>query len=179
MQGNIWLVPNTQGYPQSMALVLRFQLRPSIAIAISEPGESSEHTDSNSLLRGLHVLLADNDDVNRAVTQRMLQKVGCIVTSVSSGFQCLAVVGPAVSSIGVVLLDLHMPELDGFEVATRIRKFKSHNWPVIVALTASADEDLWERCRQTGINGVIRKPVLPQGIATELVRILRQGNNVH
>ena len=177
MQGNITLVPNTQGVPQSMALVLRFQLRPSISIAISEQGESSDHTDPNSLFRGMQVLLADNDDVNRAVTQRMLQKLGCVVTTVSSGVECLAIIGPARSSIRVVLLDLHMRELDGFEVATRIR-FRSRNWPVIIALTASADEDLWERCMKIGINGVIRKPVLLQVIATEFRRIIMQGNQV-
>ncbi|KAK7268733.1 hypothetical protein RIF29_21441 [Crotalaria pallida] len=178
MQGNIWLMPNTLGFPQSMALVLRFQLRPSITIAISEHGESSERTDSNSMLRGLQVLLADNDDVNRAVTQKLLQKLGCAVTSVSSGFECLTVIGPAGSSFQVILLDLHMPDLDGFEVATRIRKFRSRDWPMIIALTASSDEDLWERCMQIGINGVIRKPILLQGIASELRRILMQGNNV-
>ena len=69
-------------------------------------------------------------------------------------------------------------DLDGFEVATRIRKFRSGNQPMIVALTASAEEDLWERCMQVGINGVIRKPVLLHGIASELRRILMQGNNV-
>ncbi|KAE9619197.1 hypothetical protein Lal_00047663 [Lupinus albus] len=178
MQGNIWLVPNTLGFPQCMALVLRFQLRPSIAIVISDPGESSERTDSNSMLRGLQVLLADNDDINRAVTQKLLQRLGCAVTCVSSGFECLTVIGPAGSSFQVILLDLNMPDLDSFEVATRIRKFRSRNWPVIVALTASTEEDLWERCMQIGINGVIRKPVLLQGIASELRRILMQGNNV-
>ncbi|KAJ1381096.1 Signal transduction response regulator, receiver domain [Sesbania bispinosa] len=178
MQGNIWLIPNGQGFPQVMALVLRFQLRRSIALTIPEPGESSEPSNSNSFFRGLRVLLADNDDVNRAVTQKLLQKLGCVVTSVSSGFECLSVIGPAGSSFQVVLLDLHMPELDGFEVATRIRKFRSRNWPLIVALTASTEDDLWEKCMQIGINGVIRKPVLLQGIASELRRILMQGNNV-
>ncbi|KAJ1383939.1 Signal transduction response regulator, receiver domain [Sesbania bispinosa] len=178
MQGNIWLVPYSHGFPQSMTLLLRFQLRPSIAIAISEPGESSERSNSNSMLRGLQVLLVDNDDVNRAVTQKLLQRLGCVVTSVSSGFECLTVIGPAGSSIQVILLALHTPDLDGFEVATRIRKFRSGNWPLIVALTASAEEDLWERCMQIGINGVIRKPILLQGIASELRRILMQGNNV-
>ncbi|KAL2325078.1 hypothetical protein Fmac_024136 [Flemingia macrophylla] len=179
MQGNIWLVPCTHGYPQSMTLLLRFQLRPSIAIAISEPGESSELTNSNSMLRNLQVLLVDSDDVNRAVTQRLLQKLGCVVTAVSSAFECLAVIGPTGSSIEVILLDLHMPDLDGFEVATRIRKYRSANRPIIVALTASAGDDLWDRCMHVGINGVIRKPVLLQGIASELRRILmQQGNNV-
>ncbi|KAM2349401.1 hypothetical protein ACFX1X_012912 [Malus domestica] len=179
MQGNIWAVPNPQGFAQSMALVLRFQLCPSIAIAISEPGESSEYPHSNSLFKGLQVLLTDDDDVNRVVMRKMLEKLGCIVTAVSSGFECLSTIGtfgPAGSSFQVVLLDLHMPELDGFEVAMRIRKFRSRTWPLIIAVTASADEDVWDRCMQTGINGVIRKPVLLQGIANELRRVLLQAN---
>jgi ethylene receptor len=43
-------------------------------------------------------------------------------------------------------MDRRMPDIDGFEVTARIRKFKSGNRPIIVALTASAEEDLWERC---------------------------------
>lgn len=176
MQGNIWFVPNAQGFPQVMALFLRFQLQQSIALSISESGENSEPSNSNSLFRGLQVLLADNDDVNRAVTQKLLQKLGCVVTCVSSGLECLSIIGHAGPSFQVILLDLHMPELDGFEVAMRIRKFRSQNWPVIVALTASTED--WERCKQIGMNGVIRKPVLLHGIASELRKILLQGNSV-
>ncbi|KAE9617599.1 hypothetical protein Lal_00034901 [Lupinus albus] len=170
MQGNIWLVPNTHGFPQMMAL-LRFQLRRSIAISIPEPGDSSESSNSNSLFRGLQVLLAESDAVNRAVTQKILQKLGCVVISVSSGFECLTAI-PVASSIQVILLDLHMPELDGFEVASRIRKFRSRDWPVIIAMTASTEDDLWERCMKLGFNGVLQKPILLQGIAGELRRII-------
>ncbi|GAV82370.1 Response_reg domain-containing protein/HisKA domain-containing protein/GAF domain-containing protein/HATPase_c domain-containing protein [Cephalotus follicularis] len=177
MQGNIWVVPNPQGFAQSMALVLRFQVRPSIAVAISESGESSDYPNSNSLFRGLRVLLADHDDVNRAVTRKLLQKLGCIVTAVSSGFECLSAIGSVASSFQVVLMDLQMPELDGFEVAMRIRKFRSRSL-LIIALTASADGDVWEKCKQIGMNGVIRKPVQLQGIANELRRILLQSNEV-
>ncbi|KAJ1391825.1 Signal transduction response regulator, receiver domain [Sesbania bispinosa] len=117
MQGNIWLIPNAQGFPQAMALVLRFQLRRSIALTIPEPGESSEPSNSNSFFRGLQVLLADNDDdLNASVLLDLLDLP----------FK--------------LFLDLHMPELDGFEVATRIRKFRSRNWPLIVALTASTED---------------------------------------
>ncbi|KAJ9154196.1 hypothetical protein P3X46_027558 [Hevea brasiliensis] len=176
MQGKIWVVPNSQGFPQSMGLVLRFQLRSSISIAISDSGESSEHPHSNSLFRGLQVLLADADDVNRAVTRKLLEKLGCCVATVSSGFECLSIIGPTTSSFQIVLLDLQMPELDGFEVASRIRKFRSRSWPLIVALTASADDEMWERCLQIGMNGVIQKPVMLQGIANELRRVLVQAN---
>ncbi|KAI8004013.1 Ethylene receptor 2 [Camellia lanceoleosa] len=178
MQGNIWVVPNPEGFDQSMALVLRFQLWPSVVIGISEAGDSSEHPHSNSIFRGLQVLLADDDDVNRAVTRKLLQKLGCTVSTVATGFECLSSLGSAVSSFQIVLLDLHMPDLDGFEIASRIRKFRSRSWPLIVALTASGDEDVWERCLQIGINGVIRKPVLLQGIVDELQRVLVQANKI-
>lgn len=176
MQGNIWVVPNPQGFPQSMALLLRFQLRPSIGIAISESGESSEN--SSSSFSGLQVLLADDDDMNRAVSRKLLEKLGCSVTTVSSGFECLSALGSSGSCYQIVLLDLHMHDLDGFEVATQIRKLRSRSWPLIIAVMANDDEDFWDRFRQIGINGVVRKPVLLQGIVDELRRVLMQANKV-
>lgn len=178
MQGNIWVVPNPVGFDESMALVLRFQLRPSIVLGISETGELSEHPNSNSLFRGLQVLLADHDDVNLAVTKKLLEKLGCVVSAVSSGYECLSALGPSASPYQIVLMDLHMPDLDGYEVTIRIRKFRSRNWPLVIALSASDNEDVWERCLQVGINGLVQKPVLLQGIADELRRVLLQANKV-
>ncbi|XP_044499563.1 ethylene receptor 2-like [Mangifera indica] len=176
MQGNIWAVPDSHGFTQSMGLVLRFQLQSSIVIAMD--GESSELSQSNSLLRGLQVLLVDGDDVNRVVTRKLLEKLGCNVSAISSGFECLSAISPATSSFQIVILDLQMPELDGFEVAVRIRKFRSRSWPLIVAMTTSTDDNVWDRCMQVGMNGVIRKPVLLQGIANELRRALLHANKL-
>ncbi|XP_062108145.1 ethylene receptor 2-like [Humulus lupulus] len=178
MQGNIWAAPSSQGFTQSMALVLRFQMRPSIAVAISEPGESSEHPLSNSLFSGLQVVVADDDDVNRVVTRKLLEKLGCTVTALASGFECLSAISRAGSPVQIIVLDLHMPELDGYEVASRIRKFRSRSWPLIIALATSDDDAVWERCIQIGINGVIQKPVVLQGIANELRRVLLQANKI-
>jgi len=165
------MMPNSQGFAESMGFVLRFQLRPSIAVAISESGESSENPHSNSFFKGLQVLLADADDLNRAVTRKLLERLGCNVATVASGFECLSALGPA-ASFQVVLLDLQMPELDGYEVAMRIRKFRSRSWPLIIAMTASSDDDVWDKCLQIGINGVIQKPVVLKGISYELRRVL-------
>ncbi|KAI3700747.1 hypothetical protein L2E82_45385 [Cichorium intybus] len=181
MQGNIWVVPNPTpvGFDQIMSLVLRFQLRPSIMVAGSETGEPSDHnTLSNSIFKGLQVLLADEDDINRAVTSKLLKKLGCMVTPVTTGFDCLTALSPPVSAYQILILDLELPDLDGFEVASRIRKFRSRNWPLIIASTASGDEDLWEKCLQFGMNGIIQKPVLLQGIADQLRRVLIQANMV-
>ncbi|KAK6161363.1 hypothetical protein DH2020_004744 [Rehmannia glutinosa] len=135
MQGDIWVISNPEGFDQSMALVLRLQVRSSAATNMLEHGESSDRAHSNSLFRGLKILLADADDVNRAVTRKLLERLGCIVSAVSSGYECLSALGPAVSSCQIVLLDLHLPDLDGFEVTMRIRKFRSRSWPLIIALT--------------------------------------------
>lgn len=178
MQGDIWVIPNPEGFDQSMALVLRFQTRSSIVTSSSEHGRPSEHPHSNSLLSGLKVLLVDSDDVNRAVTRKLLEKLGCVVSAVSSGYGCLSALGPAVINHQIVLLDLHMPDLDGFEVTMRIRKFHSRSWPLIIALTASDDEDMRERCMQIGMNGVIQKPGSLQGIAGEIKRVLLQANKI-
>ena len=177
MQGDIWVVPNSEGFKHSLALILRFQKQTSTVVSISEQGQSSDHRYSN-YFRGLRVLLADDDDMNRAVTRRLLEKLGCNVSAVSSGYECLSALGPAVSAIQIVLVDLHMPDMNGFEVTMKIRKFCSRNWPLIIALTAGDDEDSWEKCFQVGMNGVIRKPVLLQGIADELRRVLLHASRV-
>ncbi|KAL1561818.1 Enoyl-[acyl-carrier-protein] reductase [NADPH, B-specific] 2, mitochondrial [Salvia divinorum] len=178
MQGDIWMVPNPEGFDQRMALILRFQVRSSISAGISEYGETSERVNSNSLFRGLKVILADSDDVNRAVTRKLLEKLGCIVSAVSSGFECLSAIGPAASSCQIVFLDLHLPDLDGFEVTIKIRKFRSRSWPLIIALTSNDDGETRDRCLQIGMNGVIQKPGTFQEISEELKRSLLQANRI-
>ncbi|TYJ45259.1 hypothetical protein E1A91_A02G043100v1 [Gossypium mustelinum] len=178
MHGNMWVIQNPLGSAQSMAVVIRFQIQPSITRAITESGESSDQPRSNSIFHGLHVLLADDDTVNRAVTGKLLEKLGCIVSVVSSGFECLSAIGSTTSPFQIVILELQMPELDRFEVATRICKFRSRSWPLIIAMTASIDQDIWERCLQIGMNGVIQKPVLLHEIAVELRKVLVQANRV-
>ncbi|KAM0016151.1 putative non-specific serine/threonine protein kinase [Helianthus debilis subsp. tardiflorus] len=175
MQGKIWVVPYPTGFDQSMALVLRFQLRTSTMVGMLETGESSLEL-SNTVFRGLQVLLAEEDDVNRAVTRKLLEKLGCIVSTVATGSDCIMALN---HSFQMVILDLEMSDVDGFEVASRIRKSRSRNWPLIVALTSVGDDNAWEKCLQMGINGVIQKPLLLKGISDELGRVLVHTNNLH
>ncbi|XP_021773230.1 protein EIN4-like [Chenopodium quinoa] len=170
MQGDIWISLNSYGLPQTMTLVLRFQKQKYLPEGNSY---MPEHTFSNSRFRGLKVMIADDDNVNRTVTKRLLEKLGCEVFACSSGYECLTALAPSQNTIRVVLLDLHMPEMDGFEVARRIRKLYSRGGPSIIAITASAEDNIWERCLQIGMNGLIRKPVVLQGIIDEFRRVLR------
>ncbi|KAK9735252.1 hypothetical protein RND81_04G193900 [Saponaria officinalis] len=171
MQGDIWISLNSYGLPQSMNLLLRFQQVRHLPELENLP--VLEQTNPSSLFKGLRVLIADDDNVNRTVTKKLLERLGCEVTSASSGYECLSTLAPSVNYYRVVFLDLHMPEMDGFEVAKRIRKLHSRNGPLIIALTASAEDNVWEKCLQIGMNGLIRKPVVLQGVIDELHRVLR------
>uniref|UniRef100_A0A7N0UUD6 Ethylene receptor n=2 Tax=Kalanchoe fedtschenkoi TaxID=63787 RepID=A0A7N0UUD6_KALFE len=180
IQGNIWEVDSCQDFDRGMALVLRFQVQSPGATGFSaEFREISDFQHSDSILRGLKVLLADDDNVNRAVTRKVLEKLGCAVSTASSAFECLSASGPSGSPVQIILLDLQMSELDGYEVAAKIRKFQSPSWPLIIALTTHADNGVWERCLQSGINGVVQKPVSQRRIADELRRVLAQAKKVH
>ncbi|KAK4361556.1 hypothetical protein RND71_020508 [Anisodus tanguticus] len=155
MQGEIRLVTNPKGFDKSMAVVLGFQIIPSSAIGKPEYRESPNQSHPRSLHHGVKVLLADSDDVNRAVTRKMLEKLGCIVAVVSSGYDCLGALGT---------------------MTMRIQKFRSRSWPLIIGLAATADENISARCLQIGMNGIIRKPVLLPGLAHELHKVLLQAS---
>ncbi|MCD9640187.1 CUGBP Elav-like member 2 [Datura stramonium] len=63
------------------------------------------------LIRDLHVVLADDGDVNKTGNQKAARKLGCLVTAVSTGFQCLSALGHSLTTFQVVSLDLQMPEV--------------------------------------------------------------------
>ncbi|XP_051192514.1 ethylene receptor 4-like [Lolium perenne] len=120
---------------------------------------------------GLRILLADGDCMSQAVTQKLLEKLGCQVTSVSSGLHCLALLGSADSSFQLLFLDLDM---DAFEVALRIRELRNRCWLLIVAAVAvSIDDSVREMCRRSGINGLIQKPITLAALGAQLYRVVR------
>ncbi|KAJ0845517.1 putative non-specific serine/threonine protein kinase [Helianthus annuus] len=88
MQGKIWMSTNSQGYIQSTSLVLRFQIQQTFSRLMFDLGNFVDQPKSNSIFRGLQVILADDDNVNPMVTKKLLEKIGCLVTTVSSGFEC-------------------------------------------------------------------------------------------
>lgn len=166
MRGNIQTFPNSQGTVEKISLVLQFPLRS--LPPISDLGTSSEHyrTPPTLNFKGLRVLLTDNDNTNRAVTHKLLEKLGFHVTSFSSGSQCLNSIATFRTSFHLLILDM-----ESFEVASRIQNLRTGGWPLIVVLTAKSGDD-WDRCLLSGVNGLIQKPVTLQGMREELFKVL-------
>ncbi len=114
------------------------------------------------------VLLAEDNDVNALLARRMLEKVGCKVIHVRDGEQAVEAVKqsfePMQRPYDIVLMDLHMPRLDGLEATAAIRRLTDEDpsrlakVPPIVALTANAFAEDRRRCLAAGLDDYLSKP---------------------
>jgi CheY-like chemotaxis protein len=104
------------------------------------------------------VLVVDDNAVNLLVAKGLVEKAGFHARGVVNGREALEEVQRA--SYSLVLMDCHMPEMDGFEATERIRALPGPVSRVpIVALTASAMPDELAACRRVGMNSVLAKPL--------------------
>jgi signal transduction histidine kinase/CheY-like chemotaxis protein len=152
--------------------VRRSELRAAISGAMSNgrylagPGKSADSRDSRGsrvdirpASRSLRILLAEDNAVNEKVACAILKKAGHTVEVARDGRQ--AVRSMAAGSFDVVLMDVQMPEMDGFEATAAIREMEAHtgaHTPVI-AMTAHAMGGYKERCLEAGMDGYVTKPI--------------------
>ncbi|MCS7025043.1 MAG: ATP-binding protein [Bryobacteraceae bacterium] len=119
---------------------------------------------------GLHVLVVEDNAVNRRITEGLLAKLGCQVTSVEDGI--LAVETVARARFDVIFMDCHMPRMDGYEAAQRIRQLNGWAATVpIIALTASVASEDRQKSRQAGMTDHLVKPVTLADLRNVLVKI--------
>jgi two-component system, sensor histidine kinase and response regulator len=119
----------------------------------------------------LRVLLAEDHPVNQKVAVRMLEHLGHGVVVVPHGGKALAAL--EAGRFDVVLMDLQMPEMDGFEALREIRRrdLQSDNHTTVIALTAHAMQGDRERCLAAGFDGYLAKPIRQADLHTALERL--------
>ncbi|KAL6911269.1 hypothetical protein ACP4OV_000074 [Aristida adscensionis] len=171
MQGNIWAVLDGQGLPESMTLVLRFQLQPPLSSSSIGGSFDLQYPSPSGQIAGLKVLLIDDDDINLVVARKLLERLGCKVSSPPSGSGFLNLVGPSSTAFQLIVLNLEMLMVNPLDVASRIRQYRSTHWPLVMAMTS--EQNVWEKCAQSGINGVLKKPLVLHEVKEELARILQ------
>ncbi len=128
--------------------------------------EDTEH-DSVEATGSLRILLVEDVVVNQKVTARILEREGHVVTVAENGQVALECLDSG--SFDLVLMDIQMPVMDGYEATARIRASESgiRDLP-IVALTAHTLHKDRERCLAAGMNGFVPKPV----VGTKLLRAI-------
>ncbi|MBG6201226.1 PAS domain S-box-containing protein [Labrenzia sp. EL_13] len=122
--------------------------------------------------RPLRLLVAEDNDINRLLSEAMLRKLGHIPVMVIDGEK--AVEEASAETFDAILMDLHMPGLDGFDAITKIREDERANGrppvPVII-VTADVMQDARDRAIEMGAAGYLTKPLSVEAITDTLVAI--------
>lgn len=110
----------------------------------------------NSASSDIHILMAEDDAINRKVLLKMLKKIGYSADVAENGIEVLKALER--QDYDLILMDIQMPEMDGITATREIRKLWPLN-PKIVAVTAYALEGDRERCLEAGMDEYLTKPV--------------------
>jgi two-component system, sensor histidine kinase and response regulator len=107
----------------------------------------------------LRILLAEDNAVNQKLAVRLLEKQGHSVVVAGNGREALDAFTP--DHFDIVITDIQMPEMDGFEATASIRNQEkgTNRHQIIIAMTAHAMEGDRERCLRAGMDGYISKPI--------------------
>jgi len=176
MGGRIWLespwVSPVSGEPTqgsafhfTARLALGKDMRPATALL---PGACRAASPSAS--RRLRILLAEDNEVNRRLAQRLLEKHGHTVLTAVDGIEALAVLSR--ETVDLVLMDIQMPGMDGIQATRSIRereKLSGVRMPII-ALTAHAMSGDRTRCLDAGMDAYLTKPIHPEELCRAIER---------
>ena len=128
----------------------------SVQMTMDDRGDQDHVADSSGKLR---ILLAEDNLMNQRVIQKMLEREGFDIRIAETGTQAVEAVEK--DTFDIVLMDIHMPEMDGYEATRTIRKLEkgSDRHIPIIALTASVMDSDKRACLNAGMDGFIPKPV--------------------
>ncbi|KRE78946.1 PAS domain S-box protein [Arthrobacter sp. Soil762] len=114
------------------------------------------------------ILVVEDNEVNQLVAREMVKRLGYLVDVVPDGAEAVSAV--AAAPYAAVLMDCHMPVMDGFEATRTIRKSDGTKHLPIIAMTASALDEDRERCLAAGMDDYLTKPVDPAALEAALDR---------
>jgi CheY-like chemotaxis protein len=131
-------------------LDLSFALKPDENIIISK----KENKKLKKSMKSIKILIVEDNKINQLVTKKIIEKNNFLATVVDDGFQAIKEV--EINKYDLILMDINMPEINGFETAIRIKK-TNPNMPII-ALTATDVNEIKSKISQSEIDEVIVKP---------------------
>jgi len=136
-----------------------------------------ENSEALQRIRGARILLVEDSLINQQVAREILEQVGFSVVIASNGNEAIAVVRK--TQFDLVLMDIRMPGIDGYETTRQIKNQQSTlndqqsvNFPII-AMTAQSADGVRDRCLEAGMNEYVCKPIDPEKLFAVLVKWIK------
>ena len=120
----------------------------------------------------MKILVAEDNELNQKIAGFILQKQNATVDAALNGRE--AVVLMQKNSYDLVLMDVHMPEMDGFEATDYIRNTLKNKVPII-GVTASYWQKEYDSCLKIGMNTCITKPLFPDKLCKLILDVIEQS----
>ena len=117
--------------------------------------------------------MVDDNASNRRILAGSLRRWGMRPTVVENGAAALEALGALANRFPLILTDVHMPEMDGFELAAHIKRLA--NTPMIVMLTSGSYAGDTARCRESGIEAYLTKPIAHNELRETILRVIARG----
>lgn len=137
-------------------------------------GEMTEDT-LKKMRNQFNILLAEDNLINQKVSQKILQAAGYEAHAVSNGKEAVEAV--VEENYDLILMDIQMPEVDGFAATAQIRKLEDDKKDIpIIALTAHAMMGYREKCLKAGMNEYIAKPIIAKNMIDMIDKMLDVKN---
>lgn len=133
--------------------------------------------DEKSILQGKHVLLVEDNDLNAEITMTILEQSGLVLDRVEDGLACVNRLSEVDADLyDLILMDIQMPNMNGYEATRRIRQFenvKKASIPIL-AMTANAFEEDKKMAMEAGMNGHISKPIDVNVLEKQIINIFKK-----
>ncbi len=157
-----------QQLSDAMRTVLAVERCPAEQGEKEQPGLVTRHTLSEQKRRTLRLLLAEDNPIEQKQALLLLSKAGYPVDIVHTGREAVEAVRKG--RYNLILMDIHMPEMDGLEAARRIRALEDGQHTPILGMLASAAQEDWERCLEAGMDDYVSKPLSLPNLLEKLER---------
>ncbi|MBF0523022.1 MAG: PAS domain S-box protein [Candidatus Omnitrophica bacterium] len=175
MGGRIW-VDSEDGKGSTFSFTANFEIvhKDPSAFLIEQDAQEMDESFLKDKLKGLKILLAEDNLVNQRMTAKILEKQGWIVEAVDNGQAAVEKIDK--DHFDVVLMDSQMPVLDGFEATKMIRsnEEKTGKHVPIIALTGRAMEEDRKKCFEIGMDGFVSKPIDRKKLFEEIANIFKK-----
>ncbi len=122
---------------------------------------AQEEIDLTGCFAGSHILLAEDVEINREIAIALLEETGVQIDCAENGEEALRMFAQDPDAYQMIFMDIHMPEVDGYEATRRIRAMQTPRAKTIpiVAMTANVFREDVEKCLATGMNDHVGKPL--------------------